>query len=270
MPPCEIDKLLIILVLVTGIVVSSAQADFESAATAYRNNDFNAAFQEFLPLAQSGDPRAQTIIAMMYKYGESVDRDHQQAFKWYLAAAEQGYATAQYSLARLYESGKGINPDPEKALYWFAQSAQQGSQVAKQRATELGETNKAASPRLNNPQGWSREWNFKLPEKIQHAAGASASDSRSSDTGAYRVQLGAMKSLAAANHLWVITSEPNQDLFQGLQSYIATSSINKGGVYRVQAGPFDSLKQARYFCSALVRRGIETGCLPIKSIPEHD
>jgi TPR repeat protein len=266
----RIEKLLIIQVLVATVAALSAHADFESASSAYRLHDYNTAFQEFLPLAKNGDPRAQTIIAMMFKYGESVEQDHQQAFRWYLAAAEQGYPSAQRSLAELYESGRGVDADPEKAFYWFTQSAQQESQGEKQPASGRDHGDEAGRLSLSNPQAWSRKWDFQLPEKIPGNKEVSGSGIQSHDTGVYRVQLGAMKSSASANQLWTITHQPNQDLFQGLQPYIKSGSTETGSLYRVQAGPFHSLEEARHFCDALTRRDIETGCLPIRSIAEQD
>jgi len=264
----SIYKLLIISVFVSGVL--SARADFESASEAYRNNDYIAAFEEFLPLAKNGDPRAQTIIAMMYKYGESVEQDFEQAFKWYVVAAEQGYPSAQFSLAGLYESGKGVDPDPEKASYWLKLSAQQGLRRAKQQAPDIEYLSTFDPASLYDSQGWSRAWNFELPEENQADKDASDSVDPSNDSGSFWVQLGAMRSSASANRLWNITSEPNQDLFQGLEPRIKSRSTETGRLFRLQTGPFSSLEQAQYFCDGLSSRGIETGCLAIKSIEPKD
>jgi hypothetical protein len=258
-----IHNLLIIWVFTTA--VNSAHADFESARQAYRTYNYRVAFEEFLPLAKNGDPRAQTIIAMMYKHGESIEQDYRQAFKWYLAAAEQGYPSAQRSLAELYESGNGVDPDPDKATYWFTLSMQQGSQSA----AENDKTNKSGSESPSDSQNWSRDWNFMLPKKDLVDADESGSVNPPNDTAIYWVQLGAMKSSATAHQLWIVTSEPNQDLFEGLQHTIKSNSVETGTLFRLRTGPFDSLGKAKHFCDVLSGRGVESGCLPIKSIEKN-
>ncbi len=255
-----IHNLLVITFFATAAV--SARAEFESASQAYRNNDYYAAFQEFLSLAKNGDPKAQTIIAMMYKYGESVEQDYGQAVKWYLSAAEQGYPSAQHSLAELYESGKGVDQDPDKASYWLTLSTQQESQYS----SRNGKVNKSDPASLHYPRNWSRDWNFTLPEKIQSDPDVYGSVSPPNNTGIYWVQLGAMKSSASAQQLWIKTSEPNQDLFQELQPHIKNSNSKPGSLFRLRTGPFDSIEKARHFCDALSARGIKTGCLAIKSV----
>ena len=45
-------------------------ADFDSASQAYQNQDYRTAFAEFSELAEAGDARSQTVLAIMYKYGE--------------------------------------------------------------------------------------------------------------------------------------------------------------------------------------------------------
>jgi TPR repeat protein len=244
----------------------SARADFESASMAYRNHAYEVAFAEFLPLARNGDPRAQTIIAMMYKYGESVRQDYKLAFKWYLAAAEKGYPSAQLSLSELYENGQGVDQDHEKARYWLEKSAEQGSKRAKRRASAIKNTGESDPSSVFDSQDWSREWNFKLPANTQVDNQTPISVNPAIATGSYWVQLGAMRSSASANRLWINTSEPNQDLFEGLQYHINSSKKESGGFFRLRTGPFNSLEKAQSFCNTLSKRGLKTGCLPVKSM----
>jgi cell division septation protein DedD len=77
-----------------------------------------------------------------------------------------------------------------------------------------------------------------------------------------------MKSRASANQLWLLTSEPNKALFDGLKPFFKKSVLSQGAIFRVQVGPFKSIENAREFCAVLSARGVETGCLPISSESE--
>ena len=62
---------------------ASAESEFESAAESYRHNDYARALPAFTRLAKQGDARAQTVLALMYKYGEGTAEDVKTAFYWY-------------------------------------------------------------------------------------------------------------------------------------------------------------------------------------------
>ena len=66
---------LLVPVLFIATWASPTRGDFESASAAYRNQNYAQAFDEFRKLAESGDPRAQSVLAIMYKYGEGVPLD---------------------------------------------------------------------------------------------------------------------------------------------------------------------------------------------------
>lgn len=79
-------------VLATG--VGPALADYYDGATAYERHDYATAWAELLPLAESGDPRAQLLIGRMYKDGQGVLQDYVQAHKWLNLAAAAGQPQA--------------------------------------------------------------------------------------------------------------------------------------------------------------------------------
>ena len=49
-----------------------AQSGFDKGAAAYKRGDFETALAVFRPLAENGDARAQSILGLMYSYGEGV------------------------------------------------------------------------------------------------------------------------------------------------------------------------------------------------------
>ncbi len=73
----------------------------------------------WLPLAEQGDPEAQTYVGETYEKGLGAAPDYAAAADWYLRAAEQGYARAAINLANLFEQGLGLEKDPDMAAFWY-------------------------------------------------------------------------------------------------------------------------------------------------------
>ena len=68
-------------------------------------------------LATAGSVEAQHQLALMYYYGERIEKDWDKAFQWMSKAAEQAYALAQYQLAMMYFYGRGTEQDWDKRLF---------------------------------------------------------------------------------------------------------------------------------------------------------
>jgi hypothetical protein len=274
-------KTLAQLFIVCGLGYFTSQginADYDMAVSAYHRNDYASAYQELLPLAQSGDSRAQALVAMMYKYGEAVEVNYVEAFNWYLASANQGYPPAQYSLAELYEAGKGTPADPDLAHYWFNKAAEAGLSRAQEklRQYELQQPGDSSG----RPEVWSRDWNFDLPSVSPESTESQAAPDRASagpvtaetqsTSPGYRVQLGAMKSIASANRLWDQINRPHVDLFQGQPFYLNSNQTSDKSLVKVQVGAFKSRAAAHQFCDQIKARGIKSGCLAIPAKPDLD
>jgi TPR repeat protein len=99
--------------------------------SAFRSEDYEAAWFRFWGLARSGDPESQFNLAQLYRLGRGIQRDMVQARRWYERAAERGYAPAQYQLGVLWERGDGVPPDPVEARSWYARAAGQGIEPAR-------------------------------------------------------------------------------------------------------------------------------------------
>lgn len=255
---------------VTCLVSLQSWADFESAAEVYRMRDYAAAFEQFLPLAEQGDHRAQTVIAMMYKFGEAVKQDKLESFKWYSKAAEQGYPPAQFQVGEMYATGVGVEMDMAKAIAWLSRAADAGFGQANDRLSELNAGGRPAEPAREDPIPWSQAWNLRLPDDIRYGSAVSPPSKTEPTREVYRVQLGAMKSLASANRLWHIVRDGHTDLFQGLEPVFKATRPGVPVLYRIQTGPFDSISAAGGFCSRLIARGLATGCLPIPADDNSD
>jgi TPR repeat protein len=108
------------------IPISASAQDFAKGASAYRKGDFETAAQEWRPLAEQGDARAQYFLGRIYDNGEGIPEDDAEAVRWYRLAAEQGDARAQYFLGRIYDNGEGVRVDDVEALRWYRLAADQG------------------------------------------------------------------------------------------------------------------------------------------------
>lgn len=70
----------------------------EDGKSALDRGDAGTAFKIYQQVAATGDPVAQTILAMMYMEGKGVPQNVSSAIDWYKKAADQGYPVAQYNL----------------------------------------------------------------------------------------------------------------------------------------------------------------------------
>lgn len=83
--------------------------------------------------ARAGDPVAQNVVGMAYKYGEVAPQNAALSLQWFLKAAQQGDADAQFNLGRIY--GKATGPvygkeraaprDDVTAAAWYRKAAEQ-------------------------------------------------------------------------------------------------------------------------------------------------
>ena len=59
---------------------------FDMAMMAYRQNDMEGAFRQFLPLAETGDADAMNMAANMFERGQGTYRDPGRAVFWWKKA----------------------------------------------------------------------------------------------------------------------------------------------------------------------------------------
>jgi TPR repeat protein len=248
-------KIPVVLLLVCTSLL--ARADFESASIAYRNQNYTQAFAEFSELAEAGDPRAQTVLAIMYKYGESVPLDYIKAYNWYHRAAVQGYPPAQYNVGIMLADGSGVDRDAAEAVKWLQKAADAGYERARDRIAEVtGDI--SLEPAIAEPIAWSKSWNLRLPNSIRD----NLVEETDSGLAVYRVQLGAMSTVTAAEHLWHQVSAGYESLFQDYQPVYRQTQAGNSSIFRLQVGPFDTEDSAERFCQQL-RQLQKTGCLVV-------
>ena len=114
------------LVGLSLISLPSWAANLDKGIDSMLSGDYAAAFLELLPLAEQGNPKAQTLIGVMFEKGEGRPKDKKKAVRWYKLAAEQGNANAQHNLGYMYQYGTGIRKDYKEAVRWYRLAAEQG------------------------------------------------------------------------------------------------------------------------------------------------
>ncbi len=72
----------------------SAHADYEDGLYLYLQGQYDKAINEFKPLAQEGNAKAQYILGSMYANGQGVLQDYVHAHAWLNLAAAQGHEKA--------------------------------------------------------------------------------------------------------------------------------------------------------------------------------
>lgn len=96
----------------------------------YLKGDYQAAYEEWLPLAELGDAEAQYNLGVMYDEGAGTEQDLARAAEWYRKAADQGFVDAQINLGMMYYHGQGFTRDHAEAAKWFKRAASQGDREA--------------------------------------------------------------------------------------------------------------------------------------------
>ncbi len=120
-----------------------AWADYQAGVDAYYKGDFQAAYNEWLPLAEAGDAVAQNSLGALYDHGLGVMEDNAEAARWYEMAAQQGMPLAMRNLGNQYATGHGVPFDLELARQWYEKAAALGDQ---QSAALLAHLRPATTP----------------------------------------------------------------------------------------------------------------------------
>ena len=74
---------------------------WEDGMVAYNRGDYLPAIRLFRPLAEQGNPKAQTQIGTMYRKGEGTTASLTRAFMWFSVAAKRGDAKAKAGLRQV-------------------------------------------------------------------------------------------------------------------------------------------------------------------------
>jgi len=98
---------LVVLANAPGMLSGALAGPWEDGMAAYNRGDYMPAIRLFRPLAEKGNPKAQSVIGVMYRKGEGVARNSLRAFMWFSLAAARGDAKAK---AELHEVSRDMTP----------------------------------------------------------------------------------------------------------------------------------------------------------------
>ena len=116
--------------LARAVGIASAVPDADAANEALQKGDYATALKIARPLADDGDARAQSIVALLYYRGRGVAQNDQEAATWFRRAADQDNALARFYLGGMYAEGRGVPQDYAEAAKWTALAAEQGDAQA--------------------------------------------------------------------------------------------------------------------------------------------
>jgi TPR repeat protein len=89
------------LAAASGASSKAVAGPWEDGMAAYNRGDYLPAIRLFRPLAEKGNPKAQSVIGVMYRKGEGVARSSARAFMWFSLAAKRGDAKAKAELGEV-------------------------------------------------------------------------------------------------------------------------------------------------------------------------
>ncbi|GJJ80486.1 tetratricopeptide repeat protein [Pasteurella canis] len=116
--------------------------------------DWKAAFELILPLAQKGDYQAQANLGILYARGQGVEQDFEKAYWWFSEAAEKGSIKAINNLAVFYLQGNSVKKDIQHSIKLFEKTANSGSQDA---MMVLGQIYENELKQLSNAFKWFKK-----------------------------------------------------------------------------------------------------------------
>lgn len=144
-----------------------AQADpYKDAVQAYKQQNYDAAFAGFLPLADQGDSGAQYNLGIMYANGRGVEKSLSTAASWYGEAARKGHKGAQYNLGVMYRDALGIEQSHVQAKDLFEKAAARGHLNAMYSLGQLYENGQG----VDQNRAMARSWYEKAAQQNHSAS----------------------------------------------------------------------------------------------------
>ena len=107
----------------------SANADYQDGLKMVSAGQWQAALNEFKPLADEGHAPSQFSIGLIYQLGRGVKKDSEMARKMYVMSAKQGYWPAYNNLAKMFLDGDGVPQSNITAFKLFEKAAENHAQA---------------------------------------------------------------------------------------------------------------------------------------------
>jgi TPR repeat protein len=129
-------------------------------------------------MAKTGNPQAQTFIALMSQKGRGVPQDERQAARWLLRGAHQNENMAQLFLGRAFRDGNGVPQNYIQAYMWFnilaagalSDLGVKEARLERDELVHLMSTLQVAEAQ-NLANAWKPQWEQPVPDPKQRIRG---------------------------------------------------------------------------------------------------
>lgn len=105
---------------------TAAYADVPAALKALAGGNFSEAATQIHSLAESGDLRAQVLLAQILRNPNNPQKSPDEAYRWFAKAADQNDPEALFWLGTMHRLGESVPRDPEQAVRHWRKAADGG------------------------------------------------------------------------------------------------------------------------------------------------
>ena len=105
-----VHKLAMALVMLAGFAPAQSRLP-QDVQSALDRKDYATALRTVRPLAQSGDPAAQSLLGTLYALGDGVTQSYKESVDWYRKSAAQGFPGGAVSARHGVSAGPGSAPE---------------------------------------------------------------------------------------------------------------------------------------------------------------
>lgn len=134
----------------------NSYAGLKEGLAAFENGNYEMAYRQLNPLAESGVAMAQNTIGRMYLQGQGVPKNPNKALILFRKAAKQGLPNAKNNLGVMYAAGNVVSQDYEQAIVWFREAANQGFSLAMNNLADMYENGLGVKPNHVEAERWRK------------------------------------------------------------------------------------------------------------------
>lgn len=135
----------------------NSYAGLKEGLAAFENGNYELAYSQLNPLAESGVALAQNTVGRMYLQGQGVPKNPDKALILFRKAAKQGLPNAKNNLGIMYAGGKAVRQDYKQAVIWFREAADQGFALAMNNLADMYENGLGVKPDHAEAESWRKK-----------------------------------------------------------------------------------------------------------------
>lgn len=136
----------------------NSYAGLKEGLAAFESGDYEMAYSQLNPLAESGVAMAQNTIGRMYLQGQGVPANPDKALILFRKAAKQGLPNAKNNLGVMYAAGNAVPQDYQQAIIWFREAADQGFALAMNNLADMYKKGLGVKPNHMEADKWRKKY----------------------------------------------------------------------------------------------------------------